>query len=145
MATKMIESKVFGPDSLFVSFTLDKWHTDPHQFCSVVLYGTMTVSNRDCHNQSHSLVFKLKHLMPQKRELCRNDQKFHNEKLFYEKIASFLLAIGSQRDGDCPTMPPLGRYFYGRNDCGSGPDRLGKRNHPWIPISGVQPFTYFGF
>jgi len=119
----MIESKVFGPDSLFVSFVLDKWHTEPNQFCSVVMYGTMTVSDRDCRNQSHPLVLKFKHLMPEKRELYRNDQQFHNEKLFYEQIAPFLLDIGSQRDGDCSTTPSLCRYFYGRNDCGDLVDR----------------------
>ncbi|XP_022177325.1 uncharacterized protein LOC111038507 isoform X1 [Myzus persicae] len=123
VAEKMIESKVCGPDSVFVSFKLDKWHTEPNQFCSVVLYGTMTVSDRDCRNQIHPLVLKFKHINPQKRKICRNDQQFYNEKLFYEQITPFLLAFVSPRDDDVSMTPSLCRYFYGRNDCGDLADR----------------------
>ncbi|XP_060871222.1 uncharacterized protein LOC132945480 [Metopolophium dirhodum] len=115
---EMIETGVFGPDSRFVSFALDGQHTERDQFASSVLYGTVAVEDRNCHHQSHRLVFKFKHPLPEMRDLIKNDKQFHNEILFYERIAPFLLACCSQGDGDDSGTPSLCRYFYGRNDCG---------------------------
>jgi len=114
---EMIEAEVFGPDGRFVSFALDGQHTEQDQFASSVLYGTVTVTDRDCHQQSHRLVFKFKHPIPEIRALIKNDKQFHNEILFYERIAPFLLARCSLRDAHEPATPSFCRYFYGRNDC----------------------------
>jgi len=115
---EMIETGAFGPNSRFVSYALDGQHTDQDQFASSVLYGTVAVRDRDCHRQNHRLVFKFKHPVPEMRAILKNDKQFHNEILFYEQIAPFLLACCSQSDGDDPTTPSLCRYFYGRNNCG---------------------------
>ncbi|XP_015368533.1 PREDICTED: uncharacterized protein LOC107165001 [Diuraphis noxia] len=107
----------FGPDSLLVSFKLEGLHTEQNQFASCVLYGLATVDDRDGRRRSHRLVFKFKYPTPELRECYKNDNQFHNEILFYERIAPFLLASGSQRIGRGTTTPTLCRYFYGRNDC----------------------------
>lgn len=115
---EMIETGVFGQEGRFVSFTLDGQHTDQDQFASSILYGTVIVADRDCRQQSHRLVFKFKHPIPEIRALIQNDKQFHNEILFYERIAPFLLARCSRTDADEPATPSICRFFYGRNDCG---------------------------
>jgi len=66
----------------------------------------------------HRLVFKYKHPTLEKRIFYNNDSQFHNETLFYERIAPFLLASrGSQRNGNVTSTPTFCHYFYGRNDC----------------------------
>ncbi|KAE9531500.1 hypothetical protein AGLY_010706 [Aphis glycines] len=115
---EMIETGVFGPECRFVSFELDGQHNSQDQFASSILYGTVTVGDRDCHNRSHRLVFKFKHPVTEVREFLKNDLQFHNETLFYERILPFLLDCYSQNDEDETANPTLCRYFYGRNDCG---------------------------
>lgn len=114
----MTAAGAFGPDNRLVSFELEGLHTGLDQFASCVLYGLATVDDRDGRRHDHRLVFKFKHPTLEKREFYNNDRQFHNEKLFYERIAPFLLASrGSQRNGDSTATPTLCRYFYGRNDC----------------------------
>lgn len=113
----MTAAGAFGPDSRLVSFELEGLHTELDQFASLVLYGTATVDDRDGRRHSRRLVFKFKHLEPEVRAFIRSDNQFHNEILFYERIAPFLLAKGSKRNGGGTAGPTLCRYFYGRNNC----------------------------
>lgn len=115
---EMIETGVFGPECRFVSFGLDGQHNGQDQFASSILYGTVTVGNRDCSHRSHRLVFKFKHPVTEVSEFLKNDLQFHNETLFYERILPFLLDCCSQSNDDETANPTLCRYFYGRNDCG---------------------------
>lgn len=115
---EMIEAGVFGPGGRFVSFALDGQHDGQNQFASSILYGTVTVGDRDCHQQSHRLVFKFKHTVPEVKEFLKNDQQFHNEILFYEQIIPFLLDCCSQKDGGEDATPMLCHYYYGRNNYG---------------------------
>jgi len=116
----MIAAGAFGPDVRLVSFELEGLHTEANQFATCVLYGTATVDDRDGRRRSHRLVFKFKHPTVELRVLYHNDSQFHNETLFYERIAPFLLGVGvggSQRNHVGTAAPTLCRYFYGRNDC----------------------------
>lgn len=114
----MAAAGAFGPDSQLVSFELDGLHTELNQFASSVFYGTATVEDRNGRRHGHRLVFKFKHPTLQMRDFYNNDKQFHNEMLFYERIAPFLLASrSSQRNVDGTVGPTLCRYFYGRNDC----------------------------
>jgi len=115
----MTAAGVFGPHSRLVSFKLERLHTGLDQFASCVMYGTATVDDSDGRRHDHRLVFKYKHPTREKREFYNNDSQFHNETMFYERIAPFLLASrGLQRNGNVTATPTLCRYFYGRNDCG---------------------------
>jgi len=114
----MTAAEAFGPDSRIASFKLEGLHTDQNQFASCVVYGVATVDDRDGRRRSHRLVFKYKHPMPEMREFYNNDNQFHNEILFYGRIAPFLLSHSSRRDGDETATTLFCRYFYGRNDCG---------------------------
>jgi len=115
---EMIEAGVFGPGGQFVSFALDGQHNGQNQFASSILYGTVTVGDRDYDQKSHRLVFKFKHTVPEVREFLKNDQQFHNEILFYEQILPFLMDFCSQKDGDEDATPMFCHYYYGRNNCG---------------------------
>uniref|UniRef100_A0A2S2NFP6 CHK kinase-like domain-containing protein n=1 Tax=Schizaphis graminum TaxID=13262 RepID=A0A2S2NFP6_SCHGA len=119
VVAEMIEAGAFGPDSCFVSFALDEQNVENAHFASMIQYGTVMIGDRDGRRQNHQLVFKFKHSSPDLRAFFKNDLQFHNEKLFYERIAPFLLMCCPPNDGDThATTPSICRYFYGRNDCG---------------------------
>ncbi|VVC43033.1 Protein of unknown function DUF227,Protein kinase-like domain,CHK kinase-like [Cinara cedri] len=123
---EMTVAGVFGPGLRYVSFERD------HYFASTLLFGTLTVTAGDDsddaggegHRRQRQLAIKFKHRVPEMRAMCNNDLQFHNEILFFERIAPFLMACArSTRDHECKhnrsrVTPLLPRYFYGRNDCG---------------------------
>jgi len=116
---EMIEAGAFGPDHFFVSFALDDQNIRDVYFTSTILYGTVTVGDRDGCRKNYRLVFKFKHPSPEIRSFFKNDLQFHNETLFYERIAPFLLICCPPKDVDAhKTTPLMCRYFFGRNDCG---------------------------
>ncbi|XP_025194437.1 uncharacterized protein LOC112594049 isoform X2 [Melanaphis sacchari] len=108
----------FGQDSRIVSFKPEGLHTEQDNFASCVVYGVAIVDDHDGRRRSHRIVFKYKHAEFELRELCNNDNQFHNEMLFYERIAPFLLAHGSRRHDSGTDDTMLCRYIYGRNNCG---------------------------
>ncbi|VVC43034.1 Protein of unknown function DUF227,Protein kinase-like domain,CHK kinase-like [Cinara cedri] len=111
---EMIDAGAFGSGSEFVALEPDSQRTGQDQYASTVYFGTAIVRDRDRDRHSHQLVFKLKHRDPGLRDLYCADWQFHNEILFYERISPFF-------EGYAPTadhVPPLARYYYGRNDCG---------------------------
>lgn len=116
---EMTDTGVFGPECRFVSFKLDKQHTEQDQFASNVYYGTVTVNDPEGLHRRHRIVIKTKHQIPELRIMVRSDIHFHNEVLFYERILPFLLdtlpAHGVSAEG---RPPPFCRYYYGRNMCG---------------------------
>lgn len=112
------DAGVFGTGGRFASFASDGQHGANDQFASIVYYGTVTVTEDDLSRRRRILV-KLKHRWVELRNLFRTDLQFHNEILFYEKIAPSLV-----RTVDGPRAPSLCRYFYGRNECG----RLAERD-----------------
>lgn len=116
---EMTDTGVFGPECRFVSFKLDKQHTEQDQFASNVYYGTVTVNDPEGLHRRHRIVIKTKHQIPELRIMVRSDIQFHNEVLFYERILPFLLdtlpAHGVSAEG---RPPPFCRYYYGRNMCG---------------------------
>lgn len=116
---EITEVGVFGLECKFVSFKLDKRHTERDQFASTILYGTVTISDRQGLYQQHQLVIKVKHQTLIMRERFKNDFQFHNEIQFYENIMPFLLAC-MPPDGGSTEIRTLRicRYFYGCNKCG---------------------------
>ncbi|XP_026810649.1 uncharacterized protein LOC113553462 [Rhopalosiphum maidis] len=114
----MTAAEAFGPGSRIASFKLEGLHTEQNQFASCVMYGVAAVDDRDGRRHSHRLVFKYKHSTPAMQEFYNNDNQFHNEVLFYERIAPFLLSHSSRRNGDESATTVFCRYFYGRNICG---------------------------
>jgi len=114
----MTAAEAFGPDSRIASFKLEGLHTEQDQFASCVMYGVAAVDDRDGRRHNHRLVFKYKHPTPEMRAFYNNDNQFHNEVLFYERIAPFLLSHHSRRHGDESATTMFCRYFYGRNNCG---------------------------
>lgn len=116
---EMTDSGAFGPECGLVSFKLDDQLVKHDQFASVILHGTVTVSDREDLRRRHHLVFKVKHQSSEMRTLYSNDAQFHNEMLFYEHIMPFmldLLPVGERSAED--RVPSFCRYFYGRNECG---------------------------
>lgn len=117
---EMTEAGAFGPGRGFVSYEPPKAFAaasseQQNNFASIMSYGTVTVSDGPLRHQSHSLVIKMKHRSSVLRDLYRTDAQFHNETLFYEWIAPFLLAAVPAAH----RAPSLCRYFYGRNECGA--------------------------
>lgn len=114
---EMTEDGAFGPDVRFVSFKLDNRHTGKDQFASTVLYGSVTVRGDDDDDQAvRRLVIKLKHRVPELRDMMSSDLQFQNEILFYERILPFLRALLPPGRESC--APSTCRYRYGRNDGG---------------------------
>lgn len=120
---EMAEAGAFGAGRGFVSFEpdADGSPSGPDNFASTVHYGTATVGE-GARRQRHRLVVKSKQRSAALRELYKNDAQFHNEKLFYERIAPFLLAAVPAAARPV-RAPPLCRYFYGRNECGELAER----------------------
>lgn len=119
MVTEMADTGVFGQKCRFVSFRLDKQHTEQDQFSSTIHYGTVTVDDHEGQHRRHQLVIKTKHRVPEYRVFARNDLQFHNEILFYERILPFMLDIlPADRVSADTRSPPFCRYYYGRNECG---------------------------
>lgn len=116
----MIKAGAFGPDRTFVSFEPDPRFAGQDQFASTIVYGTVTVRDRENRDRRHDLIVKTKHHSAALREVYKTDDQFHNEILFYERLMPFLLDfVRSGRGGPVEDrVPRLCRYFYGRNDCG---------------------------
>jgi len=116
IVAEMVESGAFGPGRGYVSFAQDADGTSGQDnFASTVVYGTVTVSDGPVHQRCR-IVVKKKHQSPIIRALYKNDQQFHNEILFYERIAPFLLAVVPTAERRS-VAPLFCRYLYGRNDC----------------------------
>lgn len=116
---EMTDSRSFGPECEFVSFKRDDQLINQDQFSSNIHYGTVTVRDREGLCRRHHLVFKVKHQSLEMRTLYKNDDQFHNEMLFYEQIMPFMLDLLPVGEGSAEDrVPPLCRYFYGRNECG---------------------------
>lgn len=115
----MVNAGAFGSNCTVVSCEQDDRQTGQDHYSSTVHFGTVTIELGDHEGRrgQHQLVFKLKHRTLEMRIMFRNDFQFHNEILFYETIWPYMLSHVPVRDSD-HRVPPLPRYFYGRNLCG---------------------------
>lgn len=123
LVAEMTDAGAFGPGCTPVSFEPDSRFAGRDQFASTIVYGTVTVLDRATGSRNrHRLVFKFKHPKPELRAMFRNDEQFHNESLFYERLMPLLLdrvPTAAAAGQAVPSVaPPLCRYVYGRNACG---------------------------